>query len=220
MGLSEREQLKSPYLGEGFFNDDIKKQLEESKLPYEYYDDIVSKTAELIAHGNIVGWFQDRSEWGPRALGNRSILADPTRPDMKDRINKCVKHREDFRPFAPSIALEAAGTFFEGIESNPFMLFVVKAKDIAKKKIPAVVHVDGTSRVQTVSRDINPRYYQLLKAFEKIKAVPVLLNTSFNVNNDPIVNSPQDAIRCFYSTGIDYLVIGNYLLAKKVDIGY
>jgi carbamoyltransferase len=220
LGLSEREQLKSPYLGEGFFNDDIKKQLEESKLPYEYYDDIVSKTAELIAHGNIVGWFQDRSEWGPRALGNRSILADPTRPDMKDRINKCVKHREDFRPFAPSIALEAAGTFFEGIESNPFMLFVVKAKDIAKKKIPAVVHVDGTSRVQTVSRDINPRYYQLLKAFEKIKAVPVLLNTSFNVNNDPIVNSPQDAIRCFYSTGIDYLVIGNYLLAKKVDIGY
>lgn len=215
LGVSEREELKSPYLGEEFSNDQIKSQLDESKVSYQYYGDIVSKTAELIAAGNIVGWFQGRTEWGPRALGNRSILADPTRPDMKDLINKHVKHREDFRPFAPSVTIEDAGTFFEGIKDSPFMLFVVKAKDLAKQKIPAVVHIDGTSRVQTVSKDVNPLYYKLLRAFEAIKGVPILLNTSFNIDKEPIVNSPKDAIRCFYSTGIDYLVMGNYLLSKK-----
>ncbi len=212
---SEREELKSPYLGEEFSNDQIKKQLEESKIAYQYYDDIVSKSAELIAAGNIVGWFQGKTEWGPRALGNRSILADPTRPDMKDIINKYVKHREEFRPFAPSVTVEDVDKFFEGIRESPFMLFAVKAKDIAKKKIPAVIHIDGTSRVQTVNKEANPRYYSLLKAFEKVKGVPVLLNTSFNADKEPIVNSPADAIRCFYSMGVDYLVAGNYLISKS-----
>lgn len=213
--VPEREELKSPYLGEEFSDDQIKKQLDESKISYQYHEDIISKTAQLIAAGNIVGWFQGRAEWGPRALGNRSILADPTRPDIKDLINKHVKHREEFRPFAPSITVEDAEKFFEGIKVSPFMLFVVKAKDLAKQKIPAVVHIDGTSRVQTVSKDVNPFYYKLLRAFEAIKGVPVLLNTSFNIDKEPIVNSPKDAIRCFYSTGIDYLVMGNYLLSKK-----
>jgi carbamoyltransferase len=213
--LSEREELKNPYFGEEFSNEQIKKQLEESKVAYQYCDDIVSKGAELIAGGNIVGWFQGRGEWGPRALGNRSILADPTRPDMQDLINKHVKHRDEFRPFAPSVTAEDVDKFFEGIKASPFMLFVVKAKDTAREKIPAVIHINGTSRVQTVSREVNPRYYSLLRAFEKLKGVPVLLNTSFNVNKEPIVNSPADAIKCFYSTGIDYLVMGNYLVSKN-----
>lgn len=213
--VSEREEMKNPYLGAEFSNEQIKQQLDESKISYQYHDDIISKSAELIAAGNIVGWFQGRAEWGPRALGNRSILADPTRPDMKDLINKHVKHREEFRPFAPSVTVEDADKFFESIKVSPFMLFVIKAKDIAKQKIPAVVHIDGTSRVQTVSKDVNPFYHRLLRAFEAIKGVPVLLNTSFNVDKEPIVNSPKDAIRCFYSTGIDYLVMGNYLISKK-----
>lgn len=215
LGSGEREELKSPYLGEEFSDMRIKAALDESKIPYKRYDDIIPKTAELIAAGSIVGWFQGRAEWGPRSLGNRSILADPTRPDMKDLINKHVKHREEFRPFAPSVTVEDSVKYFEGVESSPFMLFVVKAKDNARSKIPAVVHIDGTSRVQTVSEEANPCYYRLLRAFEKIKGVPVLLNTSFNVNREPIVNSPEDAVRCFYSTGLDYLVMGNYLVSKK-----
>lgn len=215
---TEREELKTASLGEEFSNEEIKRQLNESKLCYQYFSDIVSKSAELLAAGNIIGWFQGRAEWGPRALGNRSILADPTMPEMKDTMNECVKHREDFRPFAPSITVEDVGTFFEGIKTSPFMLFAVKVKDSAKEKIPAVVHINGTSRIQTVSKEVSPLYYQLLRAFEKIKGVPVLLNTSFNINKEPIVNSPVDAIRCFYSTGIDYLVIGNYLVSKDRSI--
>lgn len=215
LGDSKREELKNPYMGEEFSNEQIKKQLDETKMPYQYCDDIVSKCAELIAAGKIVGWFQGRAEWGPRALGNRSILADPTRPDMKDLINKYIKHREDFRPFAPAVTIEDVGKFFENIKTSPFMLFVVKTKDIAKEKIPAVVHIDKTSRVQTVERSANPRFYDLLRAFEAIKGVPVLLNTSFNVNKEPIVNSPADAIRCFYSAGLDYVAIGDYLVSKN-----
>lgn len=215
LGSTDREELKSAYLGAEFSNDQIKKQLDASKLSYKYYDNIAKKAAELIASGNIIGWFQGRAEWGPRALGNRSILADPTRADMKDLINTHIKHREEFRPFAPSVAAEDVGKFFEGVRESPFMLFVVNTTELAKKSIPAVVHIDGTSRVQTVTRQANPLYYSLLKEFEAIKGVPVLLNTSFNVNREPIVNSPADAVRCFYSTGIDYLVMGNYVLSKK-----
>ncbi|MFC1631072.1 carbamoyltransferase [Candidatus Omnitrophota bacterium] len=217
LNVEQREQLLSPYLGEEFSNQQIKAQLDQSKIAYQYFEDITTKAAQLLASGNIIAWFQGRAEWGPRALGNRSILADPTRAEMKDLINIRVKHREEFRPFAPSVTLEDAGKFFEGIEHSPFMLFAVRAKENAKEKIPAVVHVDQTSRLQTVSKQANPRYHQLLKAFEKIKGVPVLLNTSFNVNNEPIANSPEEAIRCFYSTGIDHLVIGNYLVSKQPE---
>ena len=215
LGFGNREVLKSPYLGDDFSDSQIEEALKESKIIYKRYEDIISITAGLISSGQIVAWFQGRAEWGPRSLGNRSILADPTRADMKDIINKQIKHREEFRPFAPSVTIEDAGKYFDISGGSPFMLFVVKAKDEAKKMIPAVIHIDGTSRVQTVSKESNPRYYQLLRAFEKVKGVPVLLNTSFNVNKEPIVNSPTDAIRCFYSTGIDYLVVGNYLISKN-----
>lgn len=215
LGSSKREELKSPYLGEEFTDEQIKSQLDKSKIFYQYSEDIVVKSAKLIAAGNIIGWFQGRAEWGPRSLGNRSILADPTILEMKDRINKYVKHREGFRPFAPSVTIEDVDNFFIGIRNSPFMLFAVQVKDVAKEKIPAVVHINATSRVHTVSSDVNPRYYRLLREFERIKGVPVLLNTSFNINQEPIVNSPMDALRCFYSTGIDYLVIGNFLVGKQ-----
>lgn len=215
IGSTEREKLEGSYLGDGYSDEEIKKILDAAKIIYERCDDILERTARLIADGNIIAWFQGRAEWGPRALGNRSILADPTRTDIKDVINASVKHREGFRPFAPSVTEEDVGKFFECISYSPFMLFVVKANSYAKKKIPAVIHVDGTSRVQTVRRKVNSQYYDLLRAFEKIKGVPVLLNTSFNVDKEPIVNSPEDALRCFFSTGIDYLVMGNYLIGKK-----
>jgi len=134
---------------------------------------------------------------------------------MRDKINKQVKHREDFRPFAPAITKEDVDKYFNGIQSSPYMLFVVNVNNAAKQEIPSVVHVNGTSRVQTVEKESNPRFYELLRAFEKIKGVPVLLNTSFNVNQEPMVNSPVDAIRCFFGTGLDYLVMGNYLVKKK-----
>lgn len=219
LGMEDREELTSPYLGEEYSDEAIRKQLDESKVPYRHCPDIVGKTAQLLAEGAIIAWFQGRAEWGPRALGNRSILADPTRADMQDRINACVKHREDFRPFAPSVTLEDVGDYFEGISSSPFMLFVVKTKEGARAKIPAVVHVNGTSRVQTVAERTNPRYYALLRAFQRLKGVPVLLNTSFNVNREPIVNAPADALRCFFSTGIDYLVMGDYLVSKNGSYG-
>ncbi len=212
---TQREPLSSPYLGEEFSNDQIKSALDEAMLPYEYIEDITQKTAQLLAEENIIGWFQGRAEWGPRALGNRSILADPTLSHMRDKINKQVKHREDFRPFAPAITKEDVDKYFNGIQSSPYMLFVVNVNNAAKQEIPSVVHVNGTSRVQTVEKESNPRFYELLRAFEKIKGVPVLLNTSFNVNQEPMVNSPVDAIRCFFGTGLDYLVMGNYLVKKK-----
>lgn len=210
----DREPLLHAYLGDGYTDEEIKKALQVSKVKYESYEDITAKTAELLAKGNLVAWFQGRAEWGPRALGARSILADPTRPEMKDIINERVKHREEFRPFAPSVACDDAHKYFHIDDKSPFMLFVVPAKKEARDKIPAVVHVDGTSRVHTVDKDANPLYYDLLRKFECLKGVPVLLNTSFNVNKEPIVNNPYDALRCFFSTGLDYLVMGHFLIGK------
>lgn len=200
--------------GPGFSEDEIKKVLDESKLEYERCENIAKVAAQLIADGKIVAWFQGRMEWGPRALGNRSILADPTRADMQDVVNKWVKHREDFRPFAPSVLEERASEYFEGIEQSPFMLLIVGVKPDKRSQIPAVTHVDNTARPQTVNKEIHPLYWSLIKEFERIKGVPVILNTSFNIRGEPIVCTPQDAIRCFYSTGIDCLVIGNFVLKK------
>jgi len=214
LGQTTRQPFIDPYLGDGYTGEEIMRALEKSKIRYEYHDDIASKTAELLADGKLVAWFQGRAEWGPRALGSRSILADPTRQDMKDIINARIKHREEFRPFGPSITEEEAAKYFDLDNESPFMLFVVPVLDNAKKKIPSVVHVDGTARVHTVRKDVNPLYYDLLKKFEILKGVPVLLNTSFNVNQEPIVNSPYDALRCFFSTGLDYLVMEKYLVSK------
>jgi carbamoyltransferase len=177
---------------------------------------ICADSAKLLAQGNVFGWFQGRSEFGPRALGNRSILADPRTAATKDKLNKRVKHRQAFRPFAPVVVAERAKDIFEGEEDSPFMLVAKQVRSEWKDKIPAVVHVDGTARVQTVRECQNRRLYRLLREFEAITGVPVLVNTSFNVKGEPIVETPDDAVHCFLSTGIDYLSLHDTLIAKTI----
>jgi carbamoyltransferase len=167
-----------------------------------------------IAAGKIVGWFQGRVEWGPRALGQRSILADPRRPEMKDILNRRIKHRETFRPFAPSIIEEATAEYFESAHPSPFMTFAYSVRPEKRAAIPAPTHVDGTARLQTVNRNANPLYWKLLRAFGDLTGVPVLLNTSFN-DNEPIVCRPEEALDCFARTQMDVLVMGNFILEKK-----
>lgn len=171
-------------------------------------------TADLLHRGNIIGWYQGRMEIGPRALGNRSILADPTIPEMKDRINEQVKHREAFQPFAPSCPIEDTPRYFEQEVADPFMLKICNVREEQRAAIPAVTHVGGTARLQTVHHETNPRYHRLLKEFERPSGVPVLLNTSLNVMGEPIVEAPVDAVRLFFTTGLDYLVMGNYIIGK------
>ena len=177
--------------------------------------DICADTARVLAEGQIVGWFQGRSEFGPRALGNRSILADPRQAQMKDHLNQRVKHRQSFRPFAPIVLAESATEIFEGDEDSPFMLIAKPVRQEWRSKIPAIVHVDGTARVQTVRQETNPMLYGLLKEFAALTGVPVLLNTSFNVKDEPIVETPGNAMACFLGTGIDYLVLHHMLIAKS-----
>ncbi|MCW3982467.1 MAG: carbamoyltransferase [Candidatus Bathyarchaeota archaeon] len=206
----------NPFIGSEYANSDIERLLAAFKLKYKYLPDtkLETETAELLQSGHIIGWFQGRMEIGPRALGNRSILANPTLPDMKEKINAQVKHREAFRPFAPACPIEDTPKFFEQNVADPFMLKVCRVLPDKQAVIPAVTHVDGTARLQTVHRETNPRFHRLLKEFEKLSGVPVLLNTSFNVMGEPIVESPLDAIRCFFTTGLDYLVLGNYVINK------
>ncbi len=179
---------------------------------------LLETTAKHIANGKIVGWFQGRVEWGPRALGQRSILADPRRPEMKDILNRRIKHREIFRPFAPSILEESTGEFFEKTHPSPFMTFAYNVRPEKRSVIPAPTHLDGTARLQTVSRSTNPLYWKLLRAFGEQTAVPVLLNTSFN-DNEPIVCRPQEALDCFRRTQMDVLVMGNFILEKRLTTG-
>jgi len=176
-------------------------------------EELCRRTALEIANGKVVGWFQGRMEWGPRALGNRSILADPRRPEMKEILNSKIKHRESFRPFAPSILEEKVDEYFQKNQSSPFMLFAYKVRPEKKDTMPAVVHVDGTTRLQTVTQRENPLFWQLIKEFEKITGVPVLLNTSFN-ENEPIINTPREAIDCFLRTKMDVLVLGSFFIIK------
>jgi carbamoyltransferase len=206
--------MRDARLGPEHSNESISSFLDLAKIAYRHAEDPSAEAATLIAEGKIVGWFQGRMEFGPRALGARSILADPTRGDMKDLINKYVKHREEFRPFAPSCLVEKAGDYFEGCVESPFMLFAFPVKKDMQDRVPAITHVNGTARVQTVSRDTHEQYYRLIEAFEKKRGVPMVLNTSFNVMGEPIVNTPSDAVRCFYSTGIDALVIGDCIVEK------
>jgi carbamoyltransferase len=170
-------------------------------------------TAGRIAEGKIVGWFQGRMEWGPRALGNRSILVDPRRPEMKDVLNRRIKHREPFRPFAPSILAERVGDYFEQTRPSPFMLMAYRVRPAKRAEIPAPTHVDGTGRLQTVDRESNPLYWRLLHEFERLTGVPVLLNTSFN-ENEPIVCTPEEALDCFLRTRMDVLVMGPYVVGS------
>jgi carbamoyltransferase len=176
---------------------------------------ICRESAKLLAEGKVFGWFQGRSEFGPRALGNRSILGDPRRPEMKDTLNKRVKFRQAFRPFAPIVLYERAKDIFVGEDESPFMLRAKQVRPEWKDRIPAIVHVDGTARVQTVRREHNERIYDLLVEFEKLTGVSVLVNTSFNIKGEPIVETPQQAMNCFIYTGIDYLALHNTLVAKS-----
>lgn len=205
---------KDAYLGPGYSLDEIKEFLIQKDISFKEYsrDKMLKVTARLLAGQNIIGWFQGRMEFGPRALGNRSILADPRRAENKDRVNQRVKYREGFRPFAPSVIWEKAKDYFDIDRYSPFMLltFQVKSKDI-----PAVTHVDGSARLQAVKREENPLFYDLLSEFYNLTGCPVLLNTSFNLRGEPMVCTPEEAYLSFMRSGMDYLIMGNFVLDKK-----
>jgi carbamoyltransferase len=207
--------MRSAGTGPSYDDREIASALARVDVPSKLLDEdeLCRTTARLLANGGIVGWFQGRMEWGPRALGNRSILADPRRADMKDVLNARIKHREAFRPFAPSILSEATGDYFEQDYPDPFMTKVYGIRPDKQAVIPAVTHIDGTGRLQTVHRADTPLYWQVIKEFEELTGVPVVLNTSFN-DNEPIVCSPSEAIDCFLRTKMDALVIGNRLVCK------
>jgi carbamoyltransferase len=211
-----RYQMKNSYLGPEFSDSRIEADLTQANLSYRKLDRerLLEAVAEQIAAGNVVGWFQGRMEWGPRALGNRSIVAHPGLPDMKDVLNARIKHREWFRPFAPSILVERQSEYFEYDHPSPFMLHVYKIRPEKRVQLCAVNHVDDTGRLQTVSREENPLYYDLIRAFERRTGIPVILNTSFN-ENEPIVCTPGEAIDCFKRTRMDVLAIGSYLVLKS-----
>jgi carbamoyltransferase len=215
LGNERSFQMKHAFYGPEFSNSEIKEVLQRNKLNYQFVENPAQVAARLVADGKIVGWFQGRMEMGPRALGGRSILADPRVPEMKDILNHKVKHREGFRPFAPSILVEDGAEYFDNYVETPFMLKVLPIKEDKREVIPAVCHVDGTGRLQTVSKEESPQYWELINEFKKITGVPVVLNTSFNVRGEPIVLTPQDAINCFLSTQLDCLVIGNHVVDKK-----
>lgn len=207
------------YVGKRYTEQDIETALSKSLVRIQTTqtksDNIAKDTAKLLADQKVIGWFQDRSEFGPRALGNRSLLADPRRPEMKDILNSRVKHRQPFRPFAPIVLYERAKEIFEGEEDSPFMLIAKNVRPEWRSKIPSIVHVDGTARVQTVREATNPALYRLLKEFDKLTGVPVLINTSFNVKGEPIIETPRDAVICFLTTGIDHLVLHDTLVSKN-----
>jgi carbamoyltransferase len=221
LGMPRVGKQENAYLGPAFSNGYISSILKsyENKLDgvkvslMRNQNELIECAAKDLAEGKVLGWFQGRMEWGPRALGNRSILADPRRKDMKDMLNLKIKLREKFRPFAPSILEEYVGEYFEIDYPDPYMLKVYPIKEKMRKKIPAVTHEDGTGRLQTVSRDINPLYWKLINRFYEITDVPVLLNTSFN-ENEPIVCKPEEALECFLRTKMDVLVLGSYLVER------
>ncbi len=208
--------MRDAYLGTSYPDARIRNILLNHNMVFKEYDaEALSKfVAQKISESKIIGWFQGRMEFGPRALGNRSILGNPCNPHMKELLNDKVKHREPFRPYAPVVLEERAGEFFELSGTSPFMLLAPKVRKDKKAVIPGVVHVDGTARVQTVSRETNQKLWQLIKDFEGITGVPVIINTSFNLRGEPVVCTPEDAIACFKKSGMDYLVLGNFILNK------
>ncbi|HZE86199.1 MAG TPA: carbamoyltransferase C-terminal domain-containing protein, partial [Puia sp.] len=236
---------KGSLLGTEFSDAYVEALIKETGAVAHYYGDesgLLKRSASLLAEGNVIGWHQGRMEFGPRALGSRSILADARSPEMQKKLNLKIKNRESFRPFAPVVLSEEAADYFEleiG-EPSPYMLLVKKVRSsrclpfpegygswnlmdklyFQRSDIPAVTHVDYSARVQTVHRAVNPRLWSLLQEFRKLTGYGVLVNTSFNVRDEPIVNSPEDAWRCFMNTEMDYLVMGNYMLAKKDQAGH
>src|SRR5580704_6274994 len=208
------------YWGPGYTRHNIRSAVDASGLAQNGWrveelaeDPLLQRTAAIVAEGRVLGWFQGRAEWGPRALGNRSIVADPRRPEMKEILNQRIKHREIFRPFAPSILAEKTGEWFEKSHPSPFMALAYSVRPEKQAKIPAPTHVDGTGRLQTVTPQANSRYHALITEFERQTGVPVVLNTSFN-DNEPIVCRPEEALDCFLRTRMDALVLGNYLITR------
>ena len=187
------------------------------KATVEHVNDeaaLCARTAQAITEGKVIGWFQGRMEWGPRALGNRSILGDPRRADMKDILNLKIKRRESFRPFAPSILREHVREWFEQEDDVPFMMQVFQVRPEKRAQVPATTHVDGSGRLQTVHKDTNPRYHRLIEAFRALTGVPMVLNTSFN-ENEPVVCRQQEALDCFLRTKMDVLVLGDWMVTRK-----
>ncbi|MEZ5844300.1 MAG: carbamoyltransferase [Hyphomicrobiaceae bacterium] len=233
------DTMRGSYLGPEYASDDIASRLTAAGAVFDVLTDegVIARTAASLAEGNAVGWHQGRMEFGPRALGARSILADPRSPSMQKVLNLKVKFRESFRPFAPSVLAEDARDWFELDDESPYMLMVadvvekrrkpmsgqaaslfgIDKLNVARSEIPAVTHVDYSARVQTVTRDVNPRYYDLLRSFKMLTGCPLLVNTSFNIRGEPIVNTPEDAYRCFLGTGLDVLVVGNAYLEKAAQ---
>jgi carbamoyltransferase len=229
--------MQGSYLGPSFTQTEIEQYLLDVRAVFHYFADadLFSQVASLLAQGQVVGWFQGRLEFGPRALGDRSILGDSRHEKMQSVMNLKIKYRESFRPFAPSVLAEKVADYFELDQPSPYMLLVAKVKEdlrlpmtdsqtklfgieklnIPRSPLPAITHVDYSARIQTVHAETNPRYYQLLQAFEQLTGCGVLVNTSFNVRGEPIVCTPEDAYRCFTRTAMDYLVLENYVLAKK-----
>ena len=214
IGGSEPERLETLALGPEVTNESIEQTLQRARLAYERPPDICEAVADELARGRVVGWFQGRMEAGPRALGQRSILADPRTVEVRDRVNAIIKFREYWRPFCPSMTEEAAPRYFSRYTDAPFMIVAFPANDRLQREAPAVVHVDGTCRVQLVKQRVLPLYHRLLRAFEARTGVPVLLNTSFNVKGEPIVCTMQDALRTFWSTGLEVLAAGDFLVRK------
>jgi carbamoyltransferase len=234
--VNSGDTMAGAYLGPRFSDTEIQVYLDSVNARYSQLDDreLLPKLAEILAGEHVVGWFQGRMEFGPRALGGRSILGDARSPKMQSVMNLKIKYRESFRPFAPSVLAERVSGVFDFDRASPYMLLVAPVKEelripmteeqtrlfgieklnVPRSQIPAITHVDYSARIQTVHRETNPRYYDLLKHFEGQTGCPLLVNTSFNVRGEPIVCTPEDAYRCFMRTEMDYLVVENYLLAK------
>lgn len=210
---SRHDPMHHAFWGPAYSDQEIEAFLQWSKLPYRRLTNLAAETADILAQDQVIGWFQGRMEFGPRALGGRSILASPISPTMQARLNE-IKDREDFRPVAPVVLEEAAADWFVNADVSPFMLFVYDLQPDKAEKIPAVRHTDGTARIQTINRQQNPLYYDVIKAFQERTGVPILVNTSFNTRGEPIVCSPRDAIECFWTSPLDALVIGSFLLEK------
>jgi carbamoyltransferase len=234
--IAEHDQQKGSYLGPEYADADIFNFLEQEHIPFKKYNEteIPEQTAGLIAAGKVIGWFQGRMEYGPRALGTRSILGDARNPEMQKRMNLKIKFRESFRPFAPAVLAEEANNYFVFDRASPYMLFTAGVKpelrrdmtaeeksrfgldklNVVRSSLPAITHIDYSARLQTVHRETNPGFWRLLKTFQKQTGCAVVINTSFNVRGEPIVCTPRDAYKCFMRTEMDYLVLGNYILAK------
>jgi len=207
---------QNAFLGPEFSDDDIEEYLKQRGVEYRKLDrqTLLEETARLIAEQNVIGWFQGRMEFGPRALGSRSIIADARNPENQSRVNLAIKFRESFRPFAPTVLIERSSEYFDLDCPSPYMLLVAQVRE-NKREIPSVTHVDGSARLQTIAREDNPLYYDLIKEFEKLTGCPVIINTSFNVRGEPIVCTPHDAFMCFMRTKMDYLVMGSFVLDKQ-----